>query len=128
MPTGPGVRVDSFGYSGYATSPHFDSLLAKVICHHTAPELSAALKKTRRALADFTIGGLQDQRRLSAGRCSTHEEVTANRLHTRFVDSHIAELVAGSNRNRIKDGRPGSWNVGRFSFDRLRSPRRPEPS
>ena len=32
-PTGPGVRVDSYGYAGYRTNPNFDSLLAKVIVH-----------------------------------------------------------------------------------------------
>ena len=30
-PTGPGLRTDTFGYAGYATSSHFDSLLAKVV-------------------------------------------------------------------------------------------------
>jgi len=30
-PSGPGVRVDHYGYSGYRTNPRFDSLLAKVI-------------------------------------------------------------------------------------------------
>src|SRR5690606_37491277 len=33
LPTGPGVRVDTFGYVGYRTSPAFDSLLAKVVAH-----------------------------------------------------------------------------------------------
>ncbi|HEY6235505.1 MAG TPA: biotin carboxylase N-terminal domain-containing protein, partial [Candidatus Elarobacter sp.] len=32
-PTGPGVRVDTFGYGGYRTNPRFDSLLAKVVVH-----------------------------------------------------------------------------------------------
>src|SRR5699024_2224173 len=32
-PTGPGVRVDTFGYRGYTTNPHFDSLLAKLVVH-----------------------------------------------------------------------------------------------
>ena len=31
VPSGPGVRVDTFGYAGYRTSPRFDSLLAKLI-------------------------------------------------------------------------------------------------
>jgi acetyl/propionyl-CoA carboxylase alpha subunit len=30
-PSGPGVRVDTYGYAGYRTNPNFDSLLAKVI-------------------------------------------------------------------------------------------------
>ena len=36
LPSGPGVRVDTFGYSGYKTSAAFDSLLAKVIVHSPA--------------------------------------------------------------------------------------------
>ena len=36
-PPGRGVRVDTFGYVGYATSPRFDSLLAKVIVHRRSP-------------------------------------------------------------------------------------------
>ena len=30
-PSGPHVRVDGYGYSGYTTSLRYDSLLAKVI-------------------------------------------------------------------------------------------------
>jgi biotin carboxylase len=32
-PSGPGVRVDTFGYEGYTTNPGYDPLLAKVIVH-----------------------------------------------------------------------------------------------
>ncbi|HCP18795.1 MAG TPA: acetyl-CoA carboxylase biotin carboxylase subunit, partial [Alphaproteobacteria bacterium] len=32
-PGGPGVRVDSFLYSGYRIPPHYDSLIAKLIVH-----------------------------------------------------------------------------------------------
>ena len=32
-PSGPGVRVDTFGYEGYTTNPAFDPLLAKLIVH-----------------------------------------------------------------------------------------------
>src|ERR1019366_3231020 len=35
-PSGPGVRVDGFGYTGYRTSLRFDSLLAKLIVHASA--------------------------------------------------------------------------------------------
>src|SRR5205814_1120961 len=34
-PSGPGVRVDGFGYAGYRTSGRYDSLLAKVVVHST---------------------------------------------------------------------------------------------
>jgi len=38
-PGGPGVRVDGMGYTGYETSPSFDSLLAKVIVHTPSTDL-----------------------------------------------------------------------------------------
>ena len=31
LPAGPGVRTDTCGYTGYASNPSFDSLVAKVI-------------------------------------------------------------------------------------------------
>ena len=49
-PSGPGVRVDTFAYAGYAPSPRFDSLLAKVIVHSDEPEFAAAAAKAQRAL------------------------------------------------------------------------------
>ena len=56
-PSGPGVRVDGFGYVGYETSTAFDSLLAKVIVAHNAPDFSAVCAKTVRALSEFRIEG-----------------------------------------------------------------------
>ena len=38
IPSGPGVRTDTFGYAGYRTSPSFDSLLAKVVGYSPSPE------------------------------------------------------------------------------------------
>ena len=57
-PSGPGVRVDACGYVGYAPPPQFDPLLAKVIASSAAPSVASAVDRTRRALAEFHIGGL----------------------------------------------------------------------
>ena len=58
-PSGPGVRVDSSGYVGYAPPPQFDPLLAKVICSTpVGAPLSAAVDRTRRALDEFHLAGL----------------------------------------------------------------------
>ncbi|MEI9931909.1 MAG: biotin/lipoyl-containing protein [Rhizomicrobium sp.] len=55
-PSGPGVRVDTFGYEGYQTNPAFDPLLAKVIVH--APDYTLAVGRAKRALHEFVIGGI----------------------------------------------------------------------
>ena len=58
-PTGPGIRVDSYGYGGYRTNPSFDSLLAKLIVRSTGPHLESAIARTRRTAREFRIGGVK---------------------------------------------------------------------
>ena len=55
-PGGNGVRVDSHLYSGYSVPPHYDSLIAKLICHANTRE--AALKRTQIALDEMLIDGI----------------------------------------------------------------------
>jgi acetyl/propionyl-CoA carboxylase alpha subunit/acetyl-CoA carboxylase carboxyltransferase component len=57
-PTGPGIRIDGFGYAGYRTSTKYDSLLAKVIVHSGDGELATAARKADRALSEFRIAGV----------------------------------------------------------------------
>jgi acetyl-CoA carboxylase biotin carboxylase subunit len=56
-PGGPGVRVDSAVYPGYTISPHYDSMIAKLIVW--APTRSEAIARMRRALAEFAVEGIQ---------------------------------------------------------------------
>jgi acetyl/propionyl-CoA carboxylase alpha subunit/acetyl-CoA carboxylase carboxyltransferase component len=58
-PGGPGVRVDSCGYLGYAPPPQFDPMFAKVIGQsNSTGSLASALDRTARALEEFQIAGL----------------------------------------------------------------------
>jgi pyruvate carboxylase len=57
-PAGSGVRVDSFGYTGYRTSPAFDSLLAKVIAHSSSDNFTDVVQRAYRALCEFRIEGV----------------------------------------------------------------------
>jgi acetyl-CoA carboxylase biotin carboxylase subunit len=57
LPGGPGVRVDTFVYSGYRVTPFYDSLIAKVIVHARTREL--AIARMKRALDVMVIEGIK---------------------------------------------------------------------
>ena len=89
-PAGRGVRVDTAGYPGYTVSPHYDSLLAKVIT--TGGTLAEAARRAVRALAEFDIAGAPTnasllQAVLQAPGLGTHD--------VGWVGAHAAELSAG---------------------------------
>jgi len=54
-PMGPGVRCDSHCHDGHVVTPHYDSLIAKVIVH--APTRVEAISRMRQALADLVVEG-----------------------------------------------------------------------
>jgi acetyl-CoA carboxylase, biotin carboxylase subunit len=56
-PGGPGVRVDSHLYAGYKVTPHYDSLLAKLIVH--AKDREGAIRRSARALDEFALVGFE---------------------------------------------------------------------
>jgi acetyl/propionyl-CoA carboxylase alpha subunit/acetyl-CoA carboxylase carboxyltransferase component len=99
VPSGPGVRTDGFGYSGYSTSLSFDSLLAKVIGHSSSPNLADAIARTTRALSEFRIEGVDTNIPFLQG-ILAHQDFAAGSVHTRFVDEQIAELTASSDSQR----------------------------
>ena len=56
-PAGEGIRVDSHCYPGYFVPPFYDSMIAKLIAH--GPDRGAAISRLLRALASFTVGGVE---------------------------------------------------------------------
>ena len=94
-PSGPGVRVDGFGYTGYRTSLRFDSLLAKLIVHASAGGVAEAARKARRALAEFNIAGAATNIPFLRALLG-HPAFAAGQIDTSFVETHMAELVAGA--------------------------------
>lgn len=91
-PSGPGIRVDTFGYAGYRTSPRFDSLLAKVIVSSHSGELASVAAKAYRALCEFRIAGVPT----NVGFLQSllrHPDLLAGRFHTGFVEAHAGELL-----------------------------------
>ena len=95
LPSGNGVRTETCAHVGYRPSPSFDSLLVKLIGHSTSPRFADAVLRTRRALREVRIDGV----RTNVGfleRLLEHPAFLANRIHTGFVDEHIAELVTSA--------------------------------
>ncbi|GHT90997.1 acetyl-CoA carboxylase biotin carboxylase subunit [Spirochaetia bacterium] len=60
IPGGPGVRFDSFLYTGCKVPPHYDSMVAKLIIY--APNREQALTRMDRALRELNIEGIKTNR------------------------------------------------------------------
>ena len=56
FPGGPGIRVDSHIYPGYVVSPHYDSMIAKLVAHGSTRD--EAIGRMRRALEELIIEGI----------------------------------------------------------------------
>ena len=91
-PSGPGIRVDSYGYAGYTTNPRFDSLLAKLIAHRPAGGFAEVINRTARALAEFRVEGVPVNIPFLQ-RLLQHPAFQSGALYTRFIDDHLAALL-----------------------------------
>jgi len=65
-PGGPGIRVDSHLYSGYAVPPYYDSLVAKIIAHGN--DRSSAIARMTNALSEIVVDGIHTN-------VALHEEI-----------------------------------------------------
>ena len=98
-PAGRGIRVDHFGYAGYTTVSSFDSLLAKLIVHSTAPAYADAVAKAYRALCEFRIEGVATNAGFLRNLLS-HPDIIGNEVSTTFVEDRIGELLAPTTEHR----------------------------
>jgi acetyl-CoA/propionyl-CoA carboxylase biotin carboxyl carrier protein len=92
-PSGPGVRLDA-GYTAGDTVPQaFDSLIGKLIV--TGASRTQALERARRALAEFTIGGMPTV--LPFHRAVVSDPAFAGDhlgVHTRWIETEFAGTLA----------------------------------
>jgi len=95
LPAGPGVRVDTHGYAGLAPSPHYDTLLAKLIVHSASPRFADALRRSQRALEECRIEGMASNLPLLRA-LAARPEFETQAVHTRFVEAHLADLLAAA--------------------------------
>jgi acetyl-CoA carboxylase biotin carboxylase subunit len=85
LPGGNGVRLDTALYDGMAVTPHYDSLLAKVIA--SGEDREEARAKMQTALRRFRIGGVATTRDLAL-RIVAHPAFRDADLSTTFLERH----------------------------------------
>ena len=85
-PVGTDVRLDTACYPGWTISPHYDSLLAKLIV--AGPDRGAALERTRRALRHLHVGGVETTAGFALDLLE-HPAVVGGKVHTRWVEEEF---------------------------------------
>jgi acetyl/propionyl-CoA carboxylase alpha subunit/acetyl-CoA carboxylase carboxyltransferase component len=101
LPAGPGIRVDTHGVAGGSPSPHYDTLLAKLIVHTRGVSFEAALRRSQRALAEFRITGVANNLPLLRA-LAERPEMASQQVHTRWLEAALPALVdaAGAHADR----------------------------
>jgi geranyl-CoA carboxylase alpha subunit len=82
----PGVRCEHALHSGGQVSPHYDSMLAKIIAHGTTRE--DARRKLMRALTQCHLLGVASNRYF-LGQCLAHPVFAAGGATTGFIAEHL---------------------------------------
>ncbi len=96
-PGGPGVRIDAAFRPGAVPNARFDSLFAKLVVRGSDP--AEALRRAQRALDELEIVGPETNTDL-LGALIARSEVATGDVTTRFVETHVAELVKQAEERR----------------------------
>ncbi|MDO4291734.1 MAG: acetyl-CoA carboxylase biotin carboxylase subunit [Eubacteriales bacterium] len=92
LPGGNGVRVDTHLYQGYTVSPHYDSMLLKLIVH--GKDREEALAKLRSALGETVIEGVHTNIDFLY-EIINHKAFAAGRTDTDFIPRYFARYQKG---------------------------------
>jgi len=86
-PKGPGVRVDSGVYAGFEITPHYDSMIAKLITFGETRAL--AMARMRRALSEYVIMGVKHNIPFHINLMNSVSFI-AGQFDTRFVEDRFS--------------------------------------
>ncbi|NDW08543.1 acetyl/propionyl/methylcrotonyl-CoA carboxylase subunit alpha [Dysgonomonas sp. 520] len=90
MPKGEGVRIDSGVTVGSEITPHFDSMIAKLIVH--AKDRKTVIENTLHALDDFQVKGLKTT--IPFDKAVLHNEVfRKGDFDTSFIEKDMDSMV-----------------------------------
>jgi len=93
LASGPGIRVDGYGYAGYKTNPAFDSLLAKLVAHSESREVGRAVDLARRGLRETRIEGVASNIGFLVDLLD-RPEVREYRVTTDFIENFVRDSSA----------------------------------
>ena len=88
VPGGNGIRIDTAAYSEYGVSPHYDSLIAKLVVH--GPSRLEAIRKMERALEMFVIEGIKTSIPLHQKIMRDPDFLEGN-IDTRFMERYLSK-------------------------------------
>ena len=91
-PGGPGIRVDTHGFSGYEMPEAFDSLLAKIISW--APDRERAIARLDSALEETILLGVDSLIPLHRA-ILIEEDFTQRNITTDYLEIHADLLIGG---------------------------------
>ncbi len=95
LPGGPGVRVDTYVYSGYSVPSFYDSMIAKVIVHARTREL--AIARMKRALEALVIEGIKTTIPLHL-RIMDDPKFRAGEISTNFMEYFLTQNPSRNSR------------------------------
>jgi acetyl-CoA carboxylase biotin carboxylase subunit len=101
LPGGPGVRVDTYVYSGYTVPSFYDSMIAKVIVHARTREL--AIARMKRALEAMVIEGIKTTIPLHL-KIMDDPRFRAGDISTSFMEYFLARTDRKNGREAVAGG------------------------
>ena len=101
LPSGPGVRADSYGYAGYQTNPLFDSLIAKIITYAPGITSNKQLIETT-DLCEFKISGVPTNLNLLKN-ILVNKDFKNNKVHTNFFEDNLDTLTSLKDHSDLSD-------------------------
>ncbi|WP_407692528.1 acetyl-CoA carboxylase family protein [Ramlibacter aquaticus] len=114
LPAGPGIRIDTHGVAGAQPSPHYDTLLAKLVVHAATPDFGEVLRRSRRALAELRITGLPTNLGLLRA-IAARPEFESQQLDTGFIEAHLPALLAQAAQHADDGLHPALAAAGRLT-------------